>query len=193
MVVRDHNPAVTQSGGEEEDAMGRTMVAVVSALFALSASTGGPRAATHVSAADVATMLEHVPPRAVSDQQVRMVDAGGYNVGVGVVYRPQAADQKSIEHDKLTEVYYVLEGAGTLVTGGSLVDPRPLPPTSAIYRELAGPSALGTAIQGGDRRRIGVGDVVIIPAGVPHWFSDVQGSIKYLVFRVDPERLLAAK
>jgi mannose-6-phosphate isomerase-like protein (cupin superfamily) len=173
--------------------MGRTIVGLVSALVALSAATGGTRAATHVTPADVATTLEHVPPQAVSDQQIRMVDAGSSNVGVGVVYRPQAAAQKSIEHDKLTEVYYVLEGTGTLVTGGSLVDPTPLPATSPIYRELTGPSSMGTAIQGGERRRIGAGDIVIIPAGVPHWFSDVQGSIKYLVVRVDPERLLATK
>lgn len=41
-----------------------------------------------------------------------MIDAGGYNVGVGVVQRLAVATQPPIEHDKLTEVYYVLEGSG---------------------------------------------------------------------------------
>jgi mannose-6-phosphate isomerase-like protein (cupin superfamily) len=90
-------------------------------------------------------------------------------------------------------VYVVLEGAGTLVTGGTLVNARPIAATSAIHRELTGPSATGSAIQGGERRMIASGDVVIIPAGVPHWFSAVEGSIRYLVVRVDPDRLLARK
>jgi quercetin dioxygenase-like cupin family protein len=42
-------------------------------------------------------------------------------------------------------------------------------------------------------RRIKAGDVVVIPAGVPHWFSEIEGSITYIVVRVDPNRLLAAK
>jgi uncharacterized protein YjlB len=56
-----------------------------------------------------------------------------------------------------------------------------------------GPGASGTAIQGGESRRIKVGDVVIIPAGVPHWFSEIDGSITYVVLRVDPNRLLPLK
>jgi mannose-6-phosphate isomerase-like protein (cupin superfamily) len=122
-----------------------------------------------------------------------MIDAGGYNVGVGVVQRPGSATQGSIEHDKLTEVYYVLEGTGTLVTGGTQTNAKPVSPESATFRELTGPSSTGTGVAGGQSRRIGPGDVVIIPPGVPHWFSGVEGTIRYLVVRVDPERLLTLK
>ena len=55
------------------------------------------------------------------------------------------------------------------------------------------PGASGTAIEGGVSRRIKAGDVVVIPAGVPHWFSRIEGSITYVVVRVDPSRLLVNK
>ena len=171
------------------------IVRLVGALLALSlhGAAPAPTSATHISHADVMAVLARAPLTTVSDQQIRMVSAGAYNVGVGVVHRPQVATQTSIVHDELAEVYYVLEGAGTLVTGGALVNPQIVPPSSTIYRELTGPSSLGSAIEGGESRRVAAGDVVIIPSGVSHWFSDVQGSIKYLVIRVDPERLLQTK
>ena len=171
--------------------MPSSMQIMVGALLVSMAHSAVPTAATHVTGAEIANLLKQMPSGSVSDQQLRMVDAGGYQVGVGAVSRPQSATQTGIEHDKLTEVYYVLEGAGTLVTGGTLLNAKPVPATSAIYKELTGPSSIGSNIQGGESRQIAAGDVVIIPAMVPHWFSDVQGAIKYLVVRIDPERLLA--
>ncbi len=173
--------------------MQRTIYVVATTLLMWSGQTTAPMSATYVKAADIAGVLKQMPPGSVSDQQIRMVKAGDYNVGVGVVNRPQAATQTGIEHDKLTEVYYVLEGEGTLVTAGTLVNAKPVAPTSAIYRELTGPSSVGSAIRDGESRRLSAGDVVIIPAGVPHWFADVQGAIRYLVVRIDPEQLLSPK
>ena len=170
------------------------LAALASAFVALSVTRSAPvRSAVVVSAADMANLLKSMPATSVSDQQMRMIDAGGYNVGVGVVQRPQVATQNSIEHDKLTEVYYVLEGSGTLVTGGSITNAKPIPSTSTVYKDLAGPGDMGSAIEGGERRRVSAGDVVIIPSGVPHWFSDVQGTIRYMVVRVDPDRVLTTK
>jgi quercetin dioxygenase-like cupin family protein len=151
------------------------------------------RSATHVSAADIAATLARVAPTAVSDQQIRVVDAGGYNVGMGVLHRPQGAAQNAIEHHDVTEVYYVLEGAGTLVTGGALQGAAELAAGNPIVRELVGPSVSGRSLEGGASRRIAAGDVVIIPAGVPHWLGNVEGLIRYLVVRMDPGRKLALK
>jgi mannose-6-phosphate isomerase-like protein (cupin superfamily) len=170
------------------------VAAVLLVTFAaVSAQQPDPPPATYVTAADIAATLKQMPPTAVSDRQIRMIDAGGYNVGVGVVHRPAIAKQGSIEHNQLTEVYYVLEGTGTLVTGGVQIDAKPIAADSTIYKELTGPSSTGTGVQRGESRRIAPGDVVIIPARVPHWFSDIDGTIKYLVIRVDPERVLIPK
>ncbi len=173
--------------------MQKATLGVFTLLFSLPTQGPPARSATYVTAADVTATLNRAKPTAVSDQQIRMIDAGGYNVGVGVVQRPGTATQGSIEHDKMTEVYYVLDGAGTLVTGGTQVGKKPVAPDSATFRELTGPSSTGTAIQAGESRRIATGDVVIIPAGVPHWFSGIDGTIRYVVVRVDPERLLIQK
>ncbi len=62
-------------------------------------------------------------------------------------------------------------------------------PLCAALRELTGPSTTGASLQKGESRRVGPGDVVIIPAGVAHWFSAVDGSIDYVVVRIDADKI----
>jgi len=171
------------------------MLSAVGVLFALSMlGDANPTSATYVAAADIQATLKKAPPTLVSDQPIRMVDAGGYNVGIAVVHRPAASSLGSpVEHDKVTEIYHVLEGAGTLVTGGTLVNPKRRPADAPEVRTVNGPSITGTSIQNGESRRIAAGDVIIIPAGVPHWFSEIQEPLAYVVFRVDPEKVVPLK
>ena len=94
----------------------------------------------------------------------------------------------------MTEVYYVLEGSGTLVTSGSLVDPFRRETSNTTVTGINGPGVSGTRIQNGVSRRITKGDMVIIPAGTPHWWSAVDApAVYYIVVRVDPERVVALK
>jgi len=90
-------------------------------------------------------------------------------------------------HDKIDEIYYVLEGGGTLVTGGTLVNGK-----EAASNPTIGPGWRGTGIQRGETR-ITAGDLVFIPAGTPHMFSQIDGTIRYLTYRVDPSRVLGLK
>jgi mannose-6-phosphate isomerase-like protein (cupin superfamily) len=150
--------------------------------------------ATYVSAADIQANLNGAPDAATNPSpNIRVVDTGGYNVAVGVIHRQQMPPGVAAVHFKVTEIYHVMDGAGTLVTGGAMVNAKTRPPDSTAVKLEDGPGASGTAIQGGVSRRIKAGDVVVIPAGVPHWFSEIEGSITYVVVRVDPNRLLAAK
>ena len=158
------------------------------------ASPAKTLSATYVTAADIQANLNGAPSAATNPQpNIRVVDAGGYNVAVGVIHRPQTPPGVAAVHDKVSEVYHVTEGAGTLVTGGTIVNSKPRPADALSVRLEDGPGSSGSAIQGGVTRRIKAGDVVVIPAGVPHWFSAIEGSITYVVVRVDPNRLLAAK
>jgi mannose-6-phosphate isomerase-like protein (cupin superfamily) len=78
---------------------------------------------------------------------------------------------------KGSEVHYIIDGAATVVTGGTIVRP-------------AGAAAKGAgsaAIEGGQSRRVTKGDVLVIPAGTPHWYKDVEGSVTYLEVRFDVE------
>lgn len=162
---------------------------IAGALFAADKKS----TATYVTKEDVQATLKRAPENGVSDQQIRVVDVGKGNVAVGVVNRPGKGNQGAIEHDQVTEVYQILEGSGTLVTGGKMTDPQRRKPDEPTVRDLVGPSVSGAALENGESRRVGPGDLIIIPAGVPHWFSAVDGSVRYLVVRVDPDKLLPAK
>ena len=150
--------------------------------------------ATYVSAADIQANLNGAPNAAVNPEpNIRVVDAGGYNVAVGVIHRPETPPGVAAVHFKVSEIYHVMDGAATLVPGGTMVNAKARPPDALSVRLEDGPGASGTAIEGGVSRRIKAGDMVVIPAGVPHWFSKIEGSITYVVVRVDPNRLLASK
>jgi mannose-6-phosphate isomerase-like protein (cupin superfamily) len=155
--------------------------------------TPAPKPATYVTQADIQATLALAPPTSVSDQPIRVMTTNGYNIGVAVVHRPGTANQGAILHDQVPEVYHIIEGSGMLVTGGTLLNQRVLAADSRIVREVNGPSTSGNGIQGGESRHVGPGDVVIIPAGVPHQFSSVEGTITYIVIRFDPNRTLRLK
>ena len=184
----------------------KAMLGLLAFVFALSAavpdvataqkaaSATKPLPATYVSAADIQGNLSAAPNSATNPlPNIRVVDAGGYNVAVGAIHRPETPPGVAAVHFKVTEIYHVTDGAATLVTGGTMVDAKTRPPDAISVKLEDGPGASGTAIQGGLSRRIKAGDMVVIPAGVPHWFSKIEGSITYVVVRVDPDRLLAPK
>ena len=72
-------------------------------------------------------------------------------------------------------------------------NPERLKPEDPTVRVLAGPSVRGAGIENGESRKVAAGDVIIIPAGIPHWFSSIDGAIRYSVVRVDPDKLLPPK
>jgi mannose-6-phosphate isomerase-like protein (cupin superfamily) len=152
---------------------------------------GAPvRAAVDVTGADIRATLRQAPPDGVMDQQIRVVDIGKYNVAVGVLHRAAKAKQTAIEHSQVTEVYHIIDGSGTFVTGGQMVDPTPSPADGTTVKILVGPSTNGSAIRGGQSRKVAPGDVIVIPPGVAHWFSAVDSDMNYLVVRVDADHVL---
>jgi len=89
-----------------------------------------------------------------------------------------------IAHDSQTEGYLIVSGGGTLVTGGQIANGRKSAPDSDVTKILNGPSCSGSIV-GSDvvKRAVKVGDIVIIPAGVPHGWSDIPDHVDYLSFR----------
>lgn len=148
--------------------------------------TGG-MAATYLSSEDVQNFLKALPADAISDSPIRVVDVGGYRVGVFGVFRPKSQPGDAIAHEtSTTEIYYVLDGSGTLVTGGTITDMKP-PPAG----RSAGPR--GDKIEGGASRHVAAGDIIIIPGRTPHWWSSLDSDIHYLIYRPDPENRLRLK
>ena len=89
-----------------------------------------------------------------------------------------------IAHDQQTEGYLIISGGGTLVTGGKIVNGRKSAPDAEVTKVLNGPSCSGPAV-GADvvKRVVKTGDIIIIPAGVPHGWTDIGDHVDYLSFR----------
>ena len=78
------------------------------------------REAIALQSAEFATVLKSMNPDGVADQQIKVVDIGKYNVAVGILHRSGKAKQSAIAHSQITEIYYVIDCAGTFVTGGTM-------------------------------------------------------------------------
>jgi uncharacterized protein GlcG (DUF336 family)/mannose-6-phosphate isomerase-like protein (cupin superfamily) len=76
-------------------------------------------------------------------------------------------------HTRDADIIYVQDGSATFVTGGTVVDPKPIAPDEIR----------GTEITGGETRTITKGDVIIVPAGTPHWFRAVPAPLTYYVVK----------
>jgi mannose-6-phosphate isomerase-like protein (cupin superfamily) len=193
-----HELGVTRLGHSRRGGMLRTLLAVLSMLFVMvqagthSQSATPQRSAVDITDADIRATIKAAPAEAVTDQQIRVVDIGTYNIAVGVLHRAAKAKQTAISHAQVSEVYHILEGAGTFVTGGEMLEPTPSPADGNTEKVLVGPSTGGTSIRGGQSRRVGPGDVIVIPPGVAHWFSAVESDMNYLVVRVDAAHVLPA-
>jgi len=137
--------------------LGLTMMATMGAAIAAAQS----RAVTHVDSEKVAAAL------AKGGSIVATRDftvAGTHRNGPGQVE----------VHDHETDIFYVTDGEATLVTGGTMVGGK----------QTAAGQHRGTDIQGGQTQKLKKGDVVTIPAGVPHWFKEVKAPFLYYVVKV---------
>ena len=170
----------------------RRLLAATLVVVAPAVASAQPPAATDVTKGDLEATLARAPAAGVMDQQIRVVDIGKYNVAVGVLHRAAKAKHTAISHAQVTEVYYIMRGSGTLVTGGAIVDGAPVASDSETARILVGPSTTGPSIRNGQTRKVSPGDTIVIPPGVAHWFSAVDDDMNYLVVRVDADHVLPA-
>ena len=149
---------------------------------------------TYITAEEIQAYLKRAPADAVvTDQQVRAVDVGKSNVDIGVVYRNKTAGGAVAEHDLVSEVYHVIDGSATLVLGSDISDLKRRPADDRAVRMLNGPGGNGASIRNGATYQLKPGDVVIIPAGVGHWFTKIDDHISYLMVRVDPDKVTPLK
>ena len=151
------------------------------ALFVLSSLTltvaaqdSGASPAIHKPSADILAELDQAEAASAS--------AEGWGVtvspGITVRRRSSAVAQYAIYHPFSTEVYRILEGSGTLVTGGRLELPLSESNNPNVIRSEKG-------IKGGLARRVSAGDILVLQPGTPHWFSSIDGeTITYMETRI---------
>ena len=151
-----------------------------------------PNIAFDIPKSDIDLVLKNAPP-SPPDRQLRVVDMGKYNLGIGIIHRGPTNDKPDdpipmIYHDYTAETYIITSGSGLLTTGGTIVNKKASPTVNVMN----GPSGNGTAGDNAYSRRVQAGDVIIIPTGVAHGWSQITDHVTYLSVRPDPDRVLPA-
>ncbi|HEY2843449.1 MAG TPA: AraC family ligand binding domain-containing protein [Bryobacteraceae bacterium] len=167
-------------------------------LFILSAQqpTCNKCSASYISSGEVQSYLKRALDNGLTDQQTRAVSIGKANIGIGAVYRgklDKPAPDSVAEHDLVSEVYHVIDGSATLVTGPDIVDLKRRPADLQTVREFNGPGNSGSSIRNGVTHQLKAGDVIVIPAGTGHWFTKIDDHIRYMMVRIDPDKVLPLK
>lgn len=125
------------------------------------------------------------------DRQLKVVDIGDGNVAVGVLHRTEEHDSdgehRGIIHTQITEVYVILDGWGTLLTDGEIMNAT----EPSAGSDVVGPTFRADS-SNGKVREIKKGDVVVIPAGTLHGWMLIPDHVTYLSIRTDPHRALPA-
>jgi mannose-6-phosphate isomerase-like protein (cupin superfamily) len=153
--------------------------------FTLALASAEPQTAsgTVISADEIAATLKQSIANNTVDQPIKLAEIpGGHKASLALLRRTKA-ETSALIHDYVTEIYQIIEGSGTLVSGGSLEDPK----ENDLTRVNAGMSHTGTH-RGGESRKVKAKDVIIVPAGMAHRFSELDGPIVYLVYRFEPKR-----
>jgi mannose-6-phosphate isomerase-like protein (cupin superfamily) len=154
----------------------RATVASFVLIFAASAAWSqqpAPATKTYSSSADVAALLakakaEHKDGQPLVVERILQLAPYGANLEYRTAVGPAAV------HEKEAEMFYVIDGSATLITGGKLVNEK------RNNAENLG----GTAIEGGKSQAVAKGDFVIVPENTPHWFSTIDGSIVLMSIHV---------
>jgi hypothetical protein len=151
-----------------------------------------PNIAFDIPKTDIDLVLKNAPA-SPPDRQLRVVDMGKYNMGVGIIHRGPTNDKPGdpismIYHDYTAETYVITSGSGLLTTGGIIDNKK----ASASSNVMNGPGGNGTAGPNAYTRRVQTGDIIIIPTGVGHGWSQITDHVTYLSVRPDPDRVLPA-
>ena len=147
---------------------GFVVILTASAAFAQQPPAPAAAAAsrTMVSASDVTALIAKAKAERKGDQALlaqSMIQLAPYNVSLE--YR--AAVANAAVHETEAELFYVVDGSATLVTGGKLTNENR--PNAA--------NLSGSGIEGGVSRRVAKGDFLMVPEGTPHWFSAIDGTV----------------
>ena len=121
--------------------------------------------ATHFPAAELQAALAKLPSDRPASS-VRVFSLDPYNVGVE---QRQPVPQGASLHEAQAELFYVIDGSATMITGGTIPDGK-----------RNGTNIQGTSIDGGTRIVFNTGDFIMVPSGVPHQFVDIKTPVRVM-------------
>jgi mannose-6-phosphate isomerase-like protein (cupin superfamily) len=144
------------------------------------AAPPAPPPATFIGAAEIDATLRESIAKNTLDKRVALAPGARGIVRVGIVHR-STQEPRALMHDELTEIYQIIEGSGTLLTGGAMTDCAPVadPPNLGPTRSYF------CTMTSGVSQKVSAKDIVIVPAGTPHKFSQLDGPISYVIYRFE--------
>jgi mannose-6-phosphate isomerase-like protein (cupin superfamily) len=152
-----------------------TVTLALTALSAIAQQPAGRQGArpekTFSSAADVEALLAKAKSQRKDQPLIseNILQLAPYSANLE--YR--ASVGPAAVHEKEAELFYVIEGSATMMTGGKLVNEK-----------RNGANLTGTAIEGGMSRKVAKGDFIIVPENTPHWFSAIDGTVVLMTLHV---------
>jgi mannose-6-phosphate isomerase-like protein (cupin superfamily) len=154
----------------------RVMLTSLALIMAAGAAWSQPAAIptnTYSSAADVAALMakakaEHKDGQAIVIEHILQLAPYGANLEYRTAVGPAAV------HEKEAELFYVIDGSATLMTGGKLT----------AEKRTNAENLTGTGIEGGKSQAVAKGDFVIVPENTPHWFSAIPERIVLMSLHV---------
>ena len=114
--------------------------------------------------------ISHEKVAAAFAKGAGLLETNNFKIQAG---RREVAGEAEL-HDHDTDIFYILEGSATFVTGGKMVQPRIIAAGETRAKEIAG----------GEAQSLAKGDIIVIPTGVPHCFKEVRGPFLYYVVKV---------
>jgi mannose-6-phosphate isomerase-like protein (cupin superfamily) len=114
------------------------------------------------TAADFAALVARQPKD--RNGNATFLQLAPYNVNME--HRVPVMQAASV-HEKEAELFYIVDGGGTIVTGGKLMNEK----------RTNADNLTGDGVEGGTSKKIGKGDFILVPEGQPHWFSQIDGEL----------------
>jgi mannose-6-phosphate isomerase-like protein (cupin superfamily) len=143
-------------------------------LAAMAMTAAEPAGFVHWKAAELKGLGATLAPR-MDAKKVAVEQLGKFGNHLIMVAHREGSGEAEV-HDNQADFFIVQEGEATLVYGGEVVDAKTTAPG-----EIRGPS-----IRGGEKTRLGPGDIVHIPVTVPHQLLLAPGAkFTYAVVKVD--------
>ena len=132
------------------------------------AAQAPPAPKLFTSAGDLTAMIatakkERKPDQANFTQPILRL--APYNANLE--YRVAGINANASVHEREAEMFVVIEGSGTLITGGKLREER----------RTNAENLSGSGIEGGTRQRVAKGDYIMVPENVAHWFGEIDGAL----------------
>lgn len=119
--------------------------------------------------APAVTMIPAAQVSAAFEKGMPLLETNGYKIHAS---RRESSGMAEI-HSRDTDIIYVLDGHATIVTGGEAIDAK----------TIARDELRGVAIANGETRHLGKGDVLVVPNGTPHQFTETSNPFLYYVVK----------